>query len=98
MVNSMPQFPEAEIHVAMGMQRTPLLMRRLIERGASLAPDTEVVGNRNGNATADKQGHQYLHTMAMCMTDAMSLSATDTVFGVVPMFHVMGWVLFPRPR
>ena len=34
---------------------------------------------------------QYLHTMAMCMTDAMSLSATDTVFGVVPMFHVMGW-------
>ena len=34
---------------------------------------------------------QYLHTMAMCMTDAMSLSATDAVFGVVPMFHVMGW-------
>ncbi|MDE2850565.1 MAG: long-chain-fatty-acid--CoA ligase [Acidobacteriota bacterium] len=36
---------------------------------------------------------QYLHTMAMCMTDAMSLSATDTVCGVVPMFHVMGWGL-----
>ena len=36
---------------------------------------------------------QYLHTMAMCMTDAMGLSATDTVFGVVPMFHVMGWGL-----
>ena len=36
---------------------------------------------------------QYLHTMAMCTTDAMGLSATDTVFGVVPMFHVMGWGL-----
>lgn len=34
---------------------------------------------------------QYLHTMAMCLTDAMSLSATDTVCGIVPMFHVMGW-------
>ena len=36
---------------------------------------------------------QYLHTIAMCLTDAMSLSATDTVCGVVPMFHVMGWGL-----
>ncbi len=34
---------------------------------------------------------QYLHTMAMCVTDAMALSATDTVCGIVPMFHVMGW-------
>jgi len=34
---------------------------------------------------------QYLHTMAQCMTDSMGLSATDTVFGVVPMFHAMGW-------
>ena len=34
---------------------------------------------------------QYLHTMAQCMTDAMSLSATDTVLGIVPMFHAMGW-------
>ena len=36
---------------------------------------------------------QYLHTMAMCMTDAMSLSAADVVCGIVPMFHVMGWGL-----
>lgn len=36
---------------------------------------------------------QYLHTMAMCMTDAMSLSAADAVCGIVPMFHVMGWGL-----
>ena len=34
---------------------------------------------------------QYLHTMAQCMTDAMGLSGADTVLGVVPMFHAMGW-------
>ena len=34
---------------------------------------------------------QYLHTMALCMTDSMGLSATDTVLGIVPMFHAMGW-------
>jgi len=36
---------------------------------------------------------QYLHTMAQCMTDAMGLSATDTICGIVPMFHAMGWGL-----
>ena len=35
----------------------------------------------------------YLHTMAEAMTDMMSLSATDCVCGVVPMFHAMGWGL-----
>jgi fatty-acyl-CoA synthase len=34
---------------------------------------------------------QYLHTMALCMTDSLGLSATDTVCGIVPMFHAMGW-------
>jgi len=34
---------------------------------------------------------QYLHTMTQCMTDSMSLSATDCVLGIVPMFHAMGW-------
>ena len=34
---------------------------------------------------------QYLHTITQCMTDAMGLSAADTVLGVVPMFHAMGW-------
>ena len=29
--------------------------------------------------------------MAICMTDSMGLSATDTVCGIVPMFHAMGW-------
>lgn len=36
---------------------------------------------------------QYLHTMAQAMTDAMGLSATDTLLGIVPMFHAMGWGL-----
>ncbi len=35
----------------------------------------------------------YLHTMAQVMTDAMSLSATDSLCGIVPMFHAMGWGL-----
>lgn len=34
---------------------------------------------------------QYLHTLTQCMTDSMSLSATDCVLGIVPMFHAMGW-------
>ena len=34
---------------------------------------------------------QYLHTMAICMADAMALSATDAICGIVPMFHAMGW-------
>ena len=34
---------------------------------------------------------QYLHTMAQCMTDSMGLSAADSICGVVPMFHAMGW-------
>ena len=35
----------------------------------------------------------YLHTMAEAMTDTMALSATDTVIGIVPMFHGMCWGL-----
>ena len=35
----------------------------------------------------------YLHTMTQAMTDAMNLSATDSVFGIVPMFHAMCWGL-----
>ncbi len=35
----------------------------------------------------------YLHTMAIAMTDVMSLSATDSVCAIVPMFHAMSWGL-----
>ena len=34
---------------------------------------------------------QYLHTLTQCMTDSMALSAADTILGIVPMFHAMGW-------
>ena len=33
----------------------------------------------------------YLHTMAICMKDALGLSEQDTVMPVVPMFHAMAW-------
>ena len=33
----------------------------------------------------------YLHTMAQAMTDSISLSATDCVLPIVPMFHAMSW-------
>jgi len=35
----------------------------------------------------------YLHTMAISMTDVMNLSATDTICGIVPMFHANAWGL-----
>ena len=34
---------------------------------------------------------QYLHTLTCAMTDSMALSGTDSVCGIVPMFHAMGW-------
>tara|TARA_A100001037_G_scaffold148540_3_gene134168 strand:- start:25918 stop:27558 length:1641 start_codon:yes stop_codon:yes gene_type:complete len=36
---------------------------------------------------------QYLHTLVQSLTDSMGLSATDSLFGIVPMFHAMGWGL-----
>jgi fatty-acyl-CoA synthase len=36
---------------------------------------------------------QYLHTLTQMMTDSMGLSAADTMLGIVPMFHAMGWGL-----
>ncbi len=35
----------------------------------------------------------YLHTMATAMTDSMGISAKDSLCGIVPMFHAMGWGL-----
>ena len=35
----------------------------------------------------------YLHTISQAMTDAMGLSALDSISGIVPMFHAMGWGL-----
>lgn len=33
----------------------------------------------------------YLHTMAICMADSIGLSAKDSLCGIVPQFHAMGW-------
>ncbi|MEJ6592596.1 MAG: long-chain fatty acid--CoA ligase [SAR86 cluster bacterium] len=35
----------------------------------------------------------YLHTMTQAMTDSMGLTALDSLCGIVPMFHAMGWGL-----
>lgn len=35
----------------------------------------------------------YLHTMAQGLTDSLGLTALDSVLGIVPMFHAMGWGL-----
>ena len=35
----------------------------------------------------------YLHTVTQAMTDSMNLSSLDSVCGIVPMFHAMGWGL-----
>ncbi len=35
----------------------------------------------------------YLHSMAQAMTDAMSLTALDSICGIVPLFHALGWGL-----
>ena len=36
---------------------------------------------------------QYIHTLVQSLTDSMGLSATDSLMGIVPMFHAMGWGL-----
>lgn len=36
---------------------------------------------------------QYLHTITVSMTDSIGLSARDSLCGIVPMFHAMGWGL-----
>lgn len=63
-------------------------------------PETSPMGLcYTSGTTGDPKGveyehrSQYLHTMTQCMTDAMALSGTDTLCGIVPMFHAMGWGL-----
>lgn len=35
----------------------------------------------------------YLHTLAESLTDSLGLSSLDSLLGIVPMFHAMGWGL-----
>ena len=35
----------------------------------------------------------YLHTLTEALPDALGLSSLDSLLGIVPMFHAMGWGL-----
>ncbi len=35
----------------------------------------------------------YLHTLTECLTDSIGLTSLDSLLGIVPMFHAMGWGL-----
>jgi acyl-CoA synthetase (AMP-forming)/AMP-acid ligase II len=48
-------------------------------------------GNPKGVAYTHRS--TYLHTISICMTDVMELSAKDSALGIVPMFHAMAWGL-----
>lgn len=63
-------------------------------------PETTALGLcYTSGTTGDPKGVEYehraqfLHTLTMAQTDAMSLSASDTLCGIVPMFHAQGWGL-----
>ncbi len=63
-------------------------------------PDSSALGLcYTSGTTGDPKGveyehrSQYLHTLVQSLTDTMGLSATDTLCGVVPMFHAQGWGL-----
>lgn len=63
-------------------------------------PETTALGLcYTSGTTGDPKGveyehrAQYLHTFAQSLTDSMGLSATDSMCGIVPMFHAQGWGL-----
>ena len=63
-------------------------------------PETSALGLcYTSGTTGDPKGveyehrSQYLHTLTQSLTDSMGLSGTDTMCGIVPMFHAQGWGL-----
>ena len=53
-------------------------------------------GNPKGVMYTNRSTH--LHTLTESLTDSMGLSALDSLLGIVPMFHAMGWGLpLPHP-
>ena len=59
--------------------------------GASLCYTSGTTGNPKGVLYSHRS--TMLHTLALCMADAIGLSARDRVLPVVPMFHANAWGL-----
>lgn len=58
---------------------------------SSLCYTSGTTGNPKGVLYSHRS--TVLHTLAICMTDTLALSARDVVLPVVPMFHVNAWGL-----
>jgi fatty-acyl-CoA synthase len=58
---------------------------------AAMCYTSGTTGNPKGVAYSHRS--MYLHSMAVCMGDAMALSGHDRVLPVVPMFHANAWGL-----
>jgi acyl-CoA synthetase (AMP-forming)/AMP-acid ligase II len=58
---------------------------------AGLCYTSGTTGNPKGALYSHRS--QYLHTVVAGSGDALSLASTDTVLGVVPMFHANAWGL-----
>ena len=65
------------------------LVNTLADEPAVLIYTSGTTGNPKGVMYTHRS--TYLHTMAQAMTDSISLSATDCVLPIVPMFHAMSW-------
>lgn len=58
---------------------------------AAMCFTSATTGNPKGVVYSHRT--MYLHTVAVCMPDALGLNEPDTVMPVVPMFHVNAWGL-----
>ena len=71
------------------VNRPIMIGRRLMKTALGLCYTSGTTGNPMGVEYEHRS--QYLHTLTCAMTDSMALSGTDSVCGIVPMFHAMGW-------
>ncbi len=75
-----------------GRESTSYAWPQLDERSAAaLCYTSGTTGNPKGALYSHRS--TLLHTFAVSMPDALSLSASDTILPVVPMFHVNAWGL-----
>mgnify|MGYP000929506402 CR=1 FL=1 len=75
-----------------GRESTSYAWPQIDERSAAaLCYTSGTTGNPKGALYSHRS--TLLHTFAVSMPDALSLSASDTILPVVPMFHVNAWGL-----